>query len=55
MNFDTAVADIVARDGKSQRGYTAVQLDIPSSQSAACGWRQQRVIGSYITSCAVVH
>ena len=54
VNFNTAVADIAAHDGKSQTGCTAFQLDIPSSQSAARGWRQQRVIGSYITSRSVV-
>ncbi len=54
LTFDTAVADRVAQDGKSQTGYTAFQLDIPSSQSTARGRRQQRVIRSCITSRAVV-
>ena len=54
VNFYTVVAVIAAHDGKPQTGYTAFQLNIPSSQSTACGRRQQRVIGSYITSRAVV-
>ena len=55
VNFYTVVADIAAHDGKSQTGCTAFQLNMPSSQSTARGRRQQRVIGSCITSRAVVH